>query len=68
MINDLDSYNTSDYPKTHFAYSEKNKKVLGKINDEYNGCPMKEFVGLRPKLYSKMDVNDEEKEDCQRYF
>ena len=61
MLDDLDSYDTSDYPKTHFAYSEKNKKVLGKMKDEYNGCPVKEFVGLRPKMYSIMDANNDEK-------
>ena len=60
-LDDLDSYDTSNYPKTHFAYSEKNKKVLGKMKDEYNGCPVKEFAGLRPKMYSIMDANNDEK-------
>ena len=52
-------------PKTHFAYSKKNKKVLGKMKDEYNGCPVKEFVGLRPKMYSIMDANNDEKKTAK---
>lgn len=48
----IDYFDTSDYPKDHFCYSLKNKKVLGKFKDECSGLPIIEFVGLRPKLYS----------------
>ena len=35
MENRLDElYDTSDYPKDHFLYSQKNKKVVGKMKDE----------------------------------
>ena len=40
MVEDLGSYDTSDYPQTHFAYSTKSKKVLGKMKDELNGRPV----------------------------
>ncbi len=40
-------YDTSDYPKDHPAYSDRNKKVLGKFKDETNSNPIKEFIGLR---------------------
>ena len=52
MVEDIDAYDTSDYPQNHFAYNIKNKKVIGKMKDELNGRPVQEFVGLRPKMYS----------------
>ena len=42
-------------------FSPKNKKVIGKFKDEACGTPIKEFVGLRSKMYSY--VKDNEKED-----
>ena len=52
MAQFLDFFDTSDYPKEHFLYSVKNRKVLGKFKDECNGKPVQEFVGLRSKMYS----------------
>lgn len=52
MKNDAHLFDTSDYPKDHFLYSDVNKKVLGKMKDECAGIPIQEFVGLRPKMYS----------------
>ena len=45
-------FDTSDYPKDHILYSDRNKKVLRKMKDETNGIPITEFVGLRSKMYS----------------
>jgi hypothetical protein len=42
---------TSDYPEDHFLYSNKNKKVIGKFKDELNGKILKDYVGLRAKMY-----------------
>jgi hypothetical protein len=61
MIEDQDWYDTSDYDKNHPTYSDKNKKVLGKFKDETNGNPIKEFVGLRAKMYSILEKDDVEK-------
>jgi len=61
MIDDLDSYDTSDYPPTHPAYSVTNKKKLGKMKDELASKPIKEFVGLRAKMYSILDYDGLEK-------
>ena len=47
-----DLYDTSNYPKDHPLYSEKNKKALGKMKDECGGQPITEYVGLRSKMYS----------------
>jgi hypothetical protein len=49
ILHELD---TSDYPKNHQLYSEKNKKVIGKFKDELNGKIMTEIVFLRSKAYS----------------
>ncbi|CAC5392366.1 unnamed protein product [Mytilus coruscus] len=50
-----DLFDTSKYGsfnKTKHLFSNKYKKVVGKFKDELGGVPLKEFVGLRPKMYS----------------
>ena len=61
IIKDLEAYDTSDYPPNHFAYSNKNKKVLGKMKDELNIRPVREFVSLRSKMYSLLEANGHKK-------
>ena len=59
-----DRFDTSDYPKGHPSGipTGVNKKVLGMFKDEAAGKIIKEFVGLRAKLYSyKMDEGKENK-------
>lgn len=55
------SFDTSNFPKDHFLYSDTNKKVIGKMKDETGGVPIKEFVGLRSKLYAYTTANITEK-------
>ena len=33
-------------------YDDSNKLVVGKMKDEISGAAIKEFVGLKPKMYS----------------
>ena len=57
-------FDTSNYPEGHPSGIPTgiNKKVLGMFKDEAGGKPIKEFVGLRAKLYSyKMDEGKENK-------
>ena len=45
-------FDTSDYILDRPLSVEKNKKVIGFMKDELGGGIMKEFVSLRPKMYS----------------
>ena len=59
-----DRFDTSDYPENHPSGIPTgiNKKVLGMFKDEAAGKNIKEFVGLRAKLYSyKMEEGKENK-------
>ena len=47
-----EDFDFSDYPRDHFCYSSRNKKVIGCFKDELHSLPLEEFIGLRPKSYS----------------
>jgi len=65
MLQNLGAYDTSDYPTDHKLFSLANKKVLGVFKDENKGQPIKEFIGLRPKMYSILEANDNEKKTAK---
>ena len=48
----------SGYPKDSVYYWDSNKKMLGKMKDEFNGVKINEFVGLKSKMYSLIAEND----------
>ena len=50
--NVLDQFDFSNYPEYHKLYSEENKRVLLKFKSEFAGDYIKEFICLKPKLYS----------------
>ena len=60
MSEDRHLFDFSGYPKGHLLYDITNKKVIGKMKDNTASVPIKEFVGLRAKMYSLIH-GDEEK-------
>ena len=65
MLQDQEAYDTSEYPTSHKLFSVKNKRVLGKMKDEYKGDLIKEFVGLRPKMYLILEADGHEKKTAK---
>ncbi|MCG7877070.1 MAG: hypothetical protein N0C90_12155 [Candidatus Thiodiazotropha endolucinida] len=61
MGDNLALFDTSDFPKDHFLHSEQNKKKVGVMKDETCGVPIREFVGIRSKMYSFVFGSHEEK-------
>ena len=55
-----DLFDFSDYLVDSKFFDKTNKKVIGKMKDEFKGKIVSEFVGLKSKMYSL--ITDEEKE------
>ena len=62
-----DRFDTSDYPENHPSGIPTgiNKKVLAMFKDEAGGKNIKEFVGVRAKLYSIKMEDGEENKKCK---
>ena len=45
-------FDFSNYDEDHFLFEDTNKKVVLKFKDETDGKPIREFIALKPKLYS----------------
>ena len=53
-------FDFSGYDKNSIYYCDTNKKVLGKMKDEFTGIKIDEFVGLKSKMYSLLGCDDKE--------
>ena len=60
-------FDTSNYPENHPSGIKAgvNKKVVGMFKDEAGGKIIKEFVGLRAKLYSYKMFEGKEEKKCK---
>ena len=54
-------FDLSNLPLSSKYYCSDNKKVLGKMKDEYGGKSILKFVGLKSKMYSILDESNNEK-------
>ena len=45
-------FDFSNYPKDSKFFDETNKKVIGKMKDEFGGVIVDDFVRLKSKMYS----------------
>ena len=52
-------FDFGEYPLDSKFFDPINKKVTGKMKDEYKGKIISEFVGLKSKIYSLISVADE---------
>ena len=55
-----DLFDFSNYSKDSKFFNETNKKVIGKMKDEFCGVIMIEFIGLKSKMYSIKKINGKE--------
>ena len=54
-------FDLSNHPKNSKQFCNDNKKVVGKMKDEYGGKSIVKFVGLKSKMYSILDESNNEK-------
>ena len=54
-------FDQSSFPVSSKYYCSNNKKVVGKMKDEYGGKSIVKFVGLKFKVYSILDESNNEK-------
>ena len=50
----------SNFSKDSKFFDETNKKVIGKMKDEFGGVIVSEFVGLKSKMYSIKKIDGKE--------
>ena len=52
-----DLFDFSNYSKDSEFFDDTNKKVIGKMKDEYGGVNIDQFIGLKSKMYSIKKIN-----------
>ena len=56
---DINLFHFNDYPLHSKVFDPVNKKVIGKMKDEFKEKMISEFFGLKSKMYSLIGVDDE---------
>ena len=54
-------FDLSHFPVSSKYYCSDNKKVVGKMKDEYGGKSTSKYVGLKSKMYSILDKSNNKK-------
>ena len=54
-------FDLSNFPKNSKYFCNDNKRVPGKMKDEYGGTAIYKYIGLKPKMYSIRDIHNHEK-------
>ena len=57
---DKNLFDCSDYPLNSKSFDPVNKKVIGKMKDEFKEKIISEIVGLKSKMYSLISVDNKE--------
>ena len=55
MLENKEYFHLSNFPKDSKYYCIDNKKVPGKMKDEFGGTPIIEFISPKPKSYTLID-------------
>ena len=53
-------FDFSNYPKDSKFFNKINKKVIGKMKDEFAGVILETFTGLKSKMYSMKIIDGKE--------
>ena len=61
MFENKEYFDFSNFSKDSKYYCADNKKILGKMKDEYGGTFIYEFATTKPKSYTIIDENNCEK-------
>ena len=60
MLGNKEYLDLKNVSKKSKYYADENKKIPGKMKDEYGGTPILEYVGAEPKSYTLIDINNYE--------
>ena len=66
FFKDKDLFGFSCYPLDSKFFDPTDKKVIGKMKDEFKGEIISDFVGLRSKMCSLIGANDKEVKKAKR--
>ena len=61
-----DLFDFSNYSKDSIFCDDTNKKVFGKMKDEYGGVIIDQFIGLKSKMYSIKKIDGSESTTAKR--
>ena len=53
-------FDCNSYPEDSKFFDRINKKIIGRMKDEFKGKIISEFVGLKSNMYSLVSVDNEE--------